>query len=465
MTFLDECACCRGATADRDSSTQRCSLKSLRRLRWQKIVCALLLTALCVPANADSAIDMLSGFDAARIDAAYPPEDEQSVSELAKLLYRLRKADKQTLTEKANASRPAELGDAIIVDGQVKSVRRFAVPESLVEFLEFERFQEAIIESGRQEIIVVTTDLPKTIARGDHVKGIGVAVGFSGATAEAMAAGRLQWFPAAAPSPGIQLLSEHGVDVSALADVSTRNRKPLASEDADAFYPMLAAATRITPGADLKPQHVLPLDLLREPDQFAGTWLTMRVNTVRITRISVVDASRRAELGSDHYFQIDAMGNLGDTIVRIERPEGETGDPIQFENTYPVSLVAVDLPAFLSARVREQEGGDAVAAMISVPMQIEGFFFRLWSYESDFMDRLGGGEQFGPLIVISHMRELNMDQAAAGVEMIGYIAAAAVILGIVVIAIWTRRTEQSDDAERKKRRDREAASIQLPSDS
>ena len=314
---------------------------------------------------------------------------------------------------------------------------------------------------------VVTTELPADVNTGDRIRGIGVAIQCTTsepARVAVAAVGRLQWFPAAPPSVGWRLLSEQGVDVSALADVSTRNRQPLLPQDADAFYPMLAAAGKIGAIETAEPVPAKPLDLLREPEKYSGQWLSMRVNTVRVTRVSVTEPIRQEQLGSDHYFQIDSMGNLGEVVVQIERPHGETGDPIRFENDYPVSLVVAELPKFLSDRIAEQDGDDAVVSMISVPIQLHGFFFRLWSYSSDFMDRQGGGDQFGPLLVVARITELPSDQAAAGVEMIGYIAAAAVILGIIAIAIWTRSTERSDERERKKRRDREAESLELPRD-
>ncbi len=198
---------------------------------------------------------------------------------------------------------------------------------------------------------------------------------------------------------------------SALADVSTRNREPLMPEDADAFYPMLAAARPLAsrkPTNQSTPNHSICCE---NRTKFGGDWLTMRVNTVSVTRVSVTEPFRQQQLGSDHYFQIDAMGDLGDVVMQIERKPGEAGEPIRFENTYPVSLVSLTLPEFLTHQIRQQEGGDAAVSMIAVPIRVNGFFFRLWSYESDFMDRLGGGDQFGPLLVVAHIIDLQSEQA------------------------------------------------------
>jgi hypothetical protein len=438
------------------------------------LVLSLLSLSMCIvtrPLPAESALDLLSGFDQSRIEAAYPPSDAEKTGELAKLLYRLRKADVVTLNERAasTAAESAVIGDAVAISGRVQSLRTIAVPAKLVEFLEFESFQEVTIESTDERagrLRVVTSTLSAEVQPDDRVSGIGVVIAVSEEPdVSVVATGRLQWFPQTTKSTGWRLLSAAGVDVSALADVSTRNREPLMTEDADAFYPMLAAAKSIGQSEVERPRSAKPLDLLREPEKYSGDWLTMRVNTVRVTRVSVTEPLRQQQLGSDHYFQIDAMGDLGDVVVQIQRKPGEAGDPIRFENTYPVSLVVASLPEFLAQQIRQQEGGDAAVSMIAVPIRVSGFFFRLWSYESDFMDRLGGGDQFGPLLVVANIVDRQSEQAeAVGVEVIGYLAAAAVISGIVLIAIWARYTSRSDEQERKKRRDREAEELQFPSE-
>ncbi len=58
-----------------------------------------------------------------------------------------------------------------------------------------------------------------------------------------------------------------------------------------------------------------------------------------------------------------------------------------------------ELPDFLKQQIRVQEGGDAVLAEIRVMVQADVFFYRLWSYSTDFMNQMGGGDQFGPLLV------------------------------------------------------------------
>ena len=79
---------------------QRGSVMSQRRTFARRAFIGLaILVALVTPqvTPADSAIPLLSGFDRERIDSVYPPTDEASLGELAKLVYRLRSLDPSTL--------------------------------------------------------------------------------------------------------------------------------------------------------------------------------------------------------------------------------------------------------------------------------------------------------------------------------------------------------------------------------
>lgn len=422
----------------------------------------------CV-ANADSAVDLISGFDQQRVENAYPPTDEKSLGELAKLLYRVQKVDPTVLEKRAAESddNPPAVGQVVQIEGLVKAIKRHKVPTSLVEFLEFETFYEvSILPTGkegaeRQRVVVPT--LRGAIAAEDRISGMGFVLQHATADASlAIVVSRVKWFPNKSTSDGTRLLSQQGVDLSALADVSTRQRQPLRPDDGDAFYPMLCAAQTIGADAVVQPKSINPVELLKDPKKYVGQWLRIRVNTVRVTKVRVENPRRQKQLGKDHYFQIDASGDLGKAVIVLKRPEGEAGEPIRFQDYYPISLAVPELPDFLSGRIRKQDGDSWVVSMIDHPVSVDGFFFRLWSYSTDFMKRKGSGDQFGPLMIGARINDKRVVNAGSGgVEVIGYVAATAVVLGIALIAIWTRMNSKEDDAVRKKRQERESAEIKL----
>ena len=425
-----------------------------------KLLAFLALTTAVTTCQGESAISQLSGFDLDRIALTYPPIDEDSKGELAKLLYRLQKTSARNLDAKAGEFE--SLGDAIAIDAEIKQAARIDVPPRLVEFLEFNRMQVLVCQSDDVELRIVTIGMPAGVKTGDRIGGTGVAIHAVDGNAVVLAATHLKWFPATPQSPGWKLLSEIGVDVSLLADAKSRNRKPLLADDADAFYSLMAAAAQVGNRSSYpSPEKLAPAELLQDDGTLCGNWIQMNLETVQITRVSVTEPLRQEQLGADHYYQIDAMGDLDNVVVRIESPSG--GEPVTFEHRYPVSIVVRELPEFLQQRIREQESGDAVVSNLKQMIAVDAFFYRVWSYSTDFMKQRGGGDQFGPLLIAASFQDREPTaEDPVGVGIIGWIAGLAMICGILVIWAWNRQLSKQDRQVREQRQQRESEQLQLP---
>ncbi len=88
--------------------------------------------------------------------------------------------------------------------------------------------------------------------------------------------------------------------------------------------------------------------------------------------------------------------------------------------------------------------------MTSMPVSIDGFFYRLWSYKNEFMTREGGGKQVGPLIVVSRWKSLSIPaDDSGGVELIGYGLALGILVTIAGTVVWSRRNARDDAAVRR----------------
>lgn len=421
-----------------------------------------------VEAFAESATDLLSGFDQSRIEATYPPVDDDALSELAKLIYRLNSVSAETLRSRAGDDGDVAPGDATSFQGKILQVRRVPIPESLVEFLEFTHLfvVEVTTDSGAK-LRILGSEFPIDAVAGDGIAAVGVVLARTeSGQPVALAVPRVRWSPQSTTNTGWRLLSSAGFDVALLSNVKQLSRQPLVAEDGDAFYSLLAAAASIgDQPAKPNPESIPPVDLLERPEQLAGHWLTLVAETVQITRIAVTEPERQDQLGQDHYFQIDAVVELDNLLVKIERPDPSTGPPAIFENRYPISVVTARIPEFLRQRIRAEEGGEAVVSQHRSLIAIDGFYYRLWSYQSEFMNQHGGGDQFGPLVVASRIEDrAPSTQDPAGVQVIGWIAATAVIAGIVFFWLWNRVMSARDRQARRRRRQREAEYVQLPSD-
>ena len=417
---------------------------------------------------AESAIDLLSGFDRDRIDAAYPPESEEARGELSKLVYRLRTLDPNTLNQLAEPDLEPEIGDVVNVEGIVEKISRLDVPTKLVEYLEFAQLfvidvSEDVSEQQRsvqqRSVRLISSSPPQGVQVGDRVATAGVVVDWS-EQAVAVVSHSVRWFPKIYRNLGQQLLSEERFDLGLLPGVAARNRRPLLAEDGNAFYAILATAAALDGRSDLPAAEPAdPVALLRTPQELVGQWVHMELESVQVTRIAVPDSDRQEQLGRDHYFQIDAVGDLGGVVIKIENSDTSI-PPATFQSRYPVSLVTAELPTFMREMIRREQGGEAIVAPLRVKFGTDGFFYRLWAYDSDFMSQHGGGPQFGPLLIAARFENLEPTSAdPVGVGAIGTAAAIAILCGMAAIWWWQRRAWAADDAARRRRQASESEQV------
>ncbi|MEO1529002.1 MAG: hypothetical protein AAFX06_26570 [Planctomycetota bacterium] len=417
------------------------------------IVALVVLVWLGLNCHADTALPLLSGFDSARLAKCYPIRDTDSAGEAAKLIYRLRKANPNTLKKLATAL-PKEIGSATVgdvfeVEGKLEKIRQYEVPGDLSDYLDLDQFQELVFsESPLGDVSLLVPPLDGKASREDRVASTAMLL-YQDDKRVVFAAGDAAWFPTLASNEGIRLLTSAGVDASGIAAAATRNRRKLEAADGETFYSMLGATTQLVTGESLpEPKPLEPIALLEFPEEHHGDWIRMRAATVRITKVNVTDETRRQQLGQDHYFQIDSSGDLGKTMVKLKRPEGE---PIEMSGKYPISLVSLRLPEFLES---EFESEQTVVQMISAPVRIDGFFYRLWSYRNEFIDQRGGGSQIGPLIVVARWQRIEPPRGDdGGIALLGYLMAGGVILAIVSTFIWSRRNAVVDAKLREKQRE------------
>jgi len=409
---------------------------------------------------ADSALPLLSGFDAERISQAYPVTDESAAGEMAKLMYRLRRLPPRSLRQRVGEIANAKPGDVVAISGSVAEIDSLPVPTDLVSYVDADELLEMVVEiapHGRT-VNMIGDKIAARIQIGDRIAAVAVVIA-SGDQADrattlpsAVAAVDFDWLPARVPYPGWGLLRDQGVDVGEIADLAARNRRSLQPDDNDAFYTMLAAAKSLSGQSDFpEPVEVDPVALLRRSEDWIGRWLRIELETVQVTRVFVTDPYRQQQLGSDHYYQIDAVADLRNVVIRIE-PEQSGGEPALFENRFPVSLVVAELPDFIAGRIDQTAGGTVVSSPLRGKIGVDGFLFRLWSYSSQFMDSHGGGNQIGPLVVAAKIRDQEPRQRTLpGLTLIPIMAAVAVVGAVLAIACWHYRSSVTDRQARRRR--------------
>lgn len=227
--------------------------------------------------------------------------------------------------------------------------------------------------------------------------------------------------------------------------------------DSSVFYPMIGAARMISGGSisgDSMPDtiaamraeaiRVSSVDLLRNPNAFTGKWIRLDVESVRITRVAVQSEQRRREIGGKFYYEIDAIGDLGNVELVLDVAEGE---PVRIESRYPVTIISPSLPEFL----RGEEPIEAIVINRNTAIRVEGFFYRLWGYESDLMQERGG-KQFAPLIVAGVITDRSpSSRDPLQVAILGKVAAMSVVTGILATLLYLWFNRRGDRESRKRR--------------
>lgn len=477
-----------------------CHLSMLcRALRWRLVIAGtlsliggLLLGTMVVssqsalaqestPAANRSVLQSISGFDKQRIEAVSAwwrrPEDPQSISEAAKLLFQVNRLGRSSLASRpsrpiSTASDPLtwEIGDAVAISGRAKSIASARITDDLADVLEFsEVFRIELETDDGTTLRVIATSIPQawislwsqTQTLDQPMSAIGMVVSAGGDTEPRLiATPNVAWFPAAERSEGASgirshwaLLAQYGFDVSMIQQLRSLNRQPLVAADQNAFYSMLRAAAEVQAADQPQPETIDAADLLRNPGDSIGKRIRLRCQSVRITRITLNNPAIIAALGSDHYWQIDALGELGNVVIRIE-PQDKTVEPAVFENRYPVSLATIRLPDFLAKAIGDDRstGLRNDVLMLSQQLTVEGFFYRLWSYENDLMQQHGGGNQFGPLVMASQIIDSEPPRTdVVGVSKIGQWAAISAIVMMFAAGTWIYVTSRQDAAARAKR--------------
>ena len=266
--------------------------------------------------------------------------------------------------------------------------------------------------------------------------------GRPGEEALLFAAARVAWHPTGTdPSvdvnEGMSLLGSVGMDVSLLSDVV--QGKPLGYEDRECFYQLLWAASQLDP-AGIPPAVASPPDiqrLLRQPDACAGELITVSGNVRRALRIEVTDADVQERFGIDHYYEMELFLPLQRPLTLTDPRDGES----RSYTTFPLTVCVRQLPPELP------QGPE-----IQHHVQVTGFYMKLWSYRSRFMEGPSDDQtedtvrrrQISPLLIGVRVR--SIERAAPHRRGFGWILASGFLAALILIGLVARWHRHSDRA-------------------
>jgi len=369
---------------------------------------------------------------------------------LFKILYRIPffGADKIAAWAKTGVAWPEIAGEPAAhrlevfpVEGRVTQVQSIELPPETAERLEYGRYFRVRLQlaDSPHSALICCRAVPAAWEKAGKLDERGRCLGLflktggeeGGAAELVFAAERVAWLPEQPNSslgvtPDLVYLAGLGMDAGLFDAVRKSNRRPIAGDDRECFYQLLAAMKRANPADVFGRAQSVPdaTPLLTESEAQHGRLLSLLGTALRVQRIAIDEPEIRDRFGIDHYYQVDAFVSLGNTEIRFEQKGGQKEAPV-FRNSYPVTCCTPELPAGLPAR-------DDIA----VPVRFAGVYFKLWPYKSDYVASFDQRQrQVSPLLIATTPRVVKFDDSAS--NLVGWIGGIGCVLLVLIAAFYT----------------------------
>lgn len=241
------------------------------------------------------------------------------------------------------------------------------------------------------------------------------------------AAQRAEWNPKAANesfrvTESHVLLGEHGFDVGLLDELRQLNGKKVGQQDTESFYQVLAATKSIqkteiaTKSFDLASMYGKPFN--NQCDLY-----TISAEIRRATEIKIHEPFYHRRFGFDKYYQLDAFIRLEKKVNIVDA----AGKKLTFENIFPITICLAELPPGVETGKAQRVKAD-----------IDCFFFKLWSYKSEFVRQLGKDRTLSSPLMIGiapESVEIEPPQMSGMTPLLmgGFV----LIFGMIWLGYWT----------------------------
>lgn len=354
------------------------------------------------------------------------------------------------------------------VAGRVRRLEEIDVPAALTGRFRFQTFfrAEIALHEHAGTAVVFTQDVPRQLAAlardnallDERVRCTALFLKLAAGGNErlwfTLVTPHLGWYPdTARPDAGIPedyvALANLGWDPGTLDDVS--DKTPLTAADREAFYQLLAAASRDQ--ADVLLQIATAggnvTDLLQNPAQHRGRLWTVRGNARRAVRITVDDPDIVTRFGIRHYYEVVVFLDPN-AIVRVTRDAQDREGKVF--TSYPLVFCATQLPA-----------GMPEGELINEFVEVTGAYLKLWSYRSEFLEAQYHStsgrvpRQFSPLLIGRAPIRLEVtrpDNPRA--QLLAGLAFIAAVGGVWLVVWWYGRGDE------RFKRDARARNLELP---
>ena len=247
----------------------------------------------------------------------------------------------------------------------------------------------------------------------------------------------------------------------------------LTSKDTRPFYTLLAASNE-PQSQETQPRPYSVMEWIRRTESMKSTKslgreqqrsvaerIDARVQIRRIQRVDVRNAQSQAWLGSNHYYQLDGLADIGPS--RIEVKYGKDYEPIAYEREFPITLVATKLPAWLlsdpttlisssdlSQETIDLDSASSIAWTTKIRVDVSGYAYRIWRFRTPQVSAVtqDTGYQQAPMLVVDRWNlpegplvsdSLESDRASVPSNMWSIGSILTTLLGLLAIAWFAYR--------------------------
>ncbi len=237
-------------------------------------------------------------------------------------------------------------------------------------------------------------------------------------------------------------LGAAGWDLANFDAVSQQNQKPIQRAESKAFFSLIRIAgemsSRLPRGRAELDQ---PLDVLSNAQRSVGKPIRWRVRILSGTLVRVENARDQQTLGSDSYVQYDGFVDIANDKIRFQTsPVGQPKQYVEFEGEFPITILGTTRAAF--GKNKNANQGEQ-SWRIGQYAEMEGLFYRMWSYQSELVSsRQSQARQIAPLVIAHQLipasAPLRSKDAAIGWFGWALCASTVLILATILYLVFVK---------------------------
>ena len=219
-------------------------------------------------------------------------------------------------------------------------------------------------------------------------------------------------------------LAQSGVDIGLLDSVRANNARRLGEGDREAFFQMISGINRFDSQAEFE-NPIGFVDMMRDAKSNHGNAARIKGMVRTCSEINITNPDVINRIGVSKYYQLMLFPDLdgGKIVIKNKKKDGED---LEFRR-FPITICCLELPAGLTPQTVERK-----------PFLVDGFFFRLWKFQSDKTDAVDGvSGQLSPLIIAKSVTPIDSQEGLLNFVLLCFVA--AVMAGIAIL-LWSYRT-------------------------